>query len=160
MAGRVSPNSRSPRRVKSGKFHRGSKDLGPRMSNPQLKSKTDRFSNIVSLFSLFLVPALCYCVCSLCLFIRCGKLAGAKNAEIAAATEQNDAKSTELADLMDKAAKAKEDIEATTNTLDADQKFLDRIQQITADVGNKVYPPRPPGAGVQAPPNERPGTSK
>jgi hypothetical protein len=52
------------------------------------------------------------------------KLAGAKNAEISAATQQKDAKETELADLMDKAAKAKEDIEATTNTLNADEKFL------------------------------------
>jgi len=53
------------------------------------------------------------------------KLASAKNGEIAAATEQVDAKSTELADVMDKAAKAKEDIEATSNTLAADQSFLE-----------------------------------
>merc|ERR1719446_1693976 len=33
-------------------------------------------------------------------------------------------KSTELADLMSKASKAKEDIEATTNALNADEKFL------------------------------------
>merc|ERR1719158_1939047 len=52
------------------------------------------------------------------------KLAAAKNSEIAAATQQKDAKSVELADLMDKAAKAKEDIEATTNSLSADEKFL------------------------------------
>jgi len=52
------------------------------------------------------------------------KLAGAKNAEIAAATEQKDNKSMELADTMDKAAKAKEDIEATTNALGADQAYL------------------------------------
>jgi len=52
------------------------------------------------------------------------KLAGAKNAEIAAATDQKDAKTSELADLMDKAAKAKEDIDATSNTLTADQAFL------------------------------------
>jgi len=52
------------------------------------------------------------------------KLAGAKNAEIAAATEQKDSKTTELADLMDKAAKAKEDIDATSNTLAADTAFL------------------------------------
>jgi len=52
------------------------------------------------------------------------KLAGAKNSEIAAATQQVDQKSVELSDLMDKAAKAKEDIEATTGTLEADQTFL------------------------------------
>jgi len=52
------------------------------------------------------------------------KLAGAKNGEIAAATQQTDEKSVELADLMDKAAQAKEDIEATTNTLGADQSLL------------------------------------
>merc|ERR1719426_746992 len=52
------------------------------------------------------------------------KLAAAKSAEIAAATKQKDAKTTELADLMDKAAKAKEDIGATTNALNADEKFL------------------------------------
>jgi len=52
------------------------------------------------------------------------KLAGAKNSEIAAATQQVDQKSVELSDLMDKAAKAKEDIEVTTNALSADQTFL------------------------------------
>jgi len=52
------------------------------------------------------------------------KLAGAKNAEIASATEQKDSKSLELSDLMDKAAKAKEDIDATQNTLAADTAFL------------------------------------
>merc|ERR1719160_946477 len=52
------------------------------------------------------------------------KLAAAKNAEIAAATKQKDAKELELADLLDKVAKAKEDQEATANTLEADKKFL------------------------------------
>merc|ERR1719343_1635196 len=52
------------------------------------------------------------------------KLAAAKQAEIAAATKQKDAKETELADTMDKAAKAKEDLEATTAALTADEKFL------------------------------------
>jgi hypothetical protein len=52
------------------------------------------------------------------------KLAAAKNAEIAAATKQKEAKSVELADLMDKAAKAKEEIEVTTNALTADEAFL------------------------------------
>jgi len=52
------------------------------------------------------------------------KLSGAKNSEIEAATQQTNEKSTELSDLMDKAAKAKEDIEATTNTLGADQSLL------------------------------------
>jgi len=52
------------------------------------------------------------------------KLAAAKNAEIAEATKQKDAKELELADLLDKAAKAKEDQEATANTMEADKKFL------------------------------------
>jgi len=52
------------------------------------------------------------------------KLAAAKNAEIAEATKQKDAKELELADLLDKVAKAKEDQEATANTLEADKKFL------------------------------------
>lgn len=52
------------------------------------------------------------------------KLVAAKNAEIAATTKQKDAKEAELAALLDKVAKAKEDLETTTNTLDADQNFL------------------------------------
>merc|ERR1719281_794335 len=52
------------------------------------------------------------------------KLAAAKNAEIAAATKQKENKEVALSNLMDKAAKAKEDIEATTNTLTADEKYL------------------------------------
>jgi len=53
------------------------------------------------------------------------KLAGAKNSEIAAATEQKDAKSSELTDSMDASAKAKQDIEATSKVLAADQAFLE-----------------------------------
>merc|ERR1719345_255681 len=53
------------------------------------------------------------------------KLAGAKNSEIAAATEQMDAKSSELTDSMDASAKAKQDIEATSKVLAADQAFLE-----------------------------------
>jgi len=52
------------------------------------------------------------------------RLAAAKNAEIAAATKQKDAKEAELADLLDKVAKSKEDLEATTEALAADQEFL------------------------------------
>jgi len=52
------------------------------------------------------------------------KLAAAKQAEIAAATKQKETKEGELADLLDKVAKTKEDIEATTNTLTADENFL------------------------------------
>jgi hypothetical protein len=52
------------------------------------------------------------------------KLAAAKNAEIAAATKQKDAKEAELAALLDKVAKSKEDLEATKETLAADQNFL------------------------------------
>jgi len=56
------------------------------------------------------------------------KLAAAKNAEIASATKQKDAKTLELSTLLDKVAKAKEDQEATANTLAADQKFLAETQ--------------------------------
>jgi len=52
------------------------------------------------------------------------KLSASKNGEIASATEQKDSKESELADIMDKASKAKEDIEATSNTLEADKDFL------------------------------------
>ena len=40
------------------------------------------------------------------------KMAAAKTAEIAAAQKQKDAKEAELADLLDKVAKSKEDLEA------------------------------------------------
>jgi len=43
---------------------------------------------------------------------------------LAAANKQKEAKDLELADLLDKTAKAKEAIEATTNTLEADKDFL------------------------------------
>ena len=39
--------SRSPRQVKSRKFHRGSRDLGPRTSNPGLKQKRLVFRQFV-----------------------------------------------------------------------------------------------------------------
>jgi len=60
------------------------------------------------------------------------KLKAAKMAEISAATEQKDAKESQLAELMDKAAKAKEDIEATTAALTADQEFLAEAQSSCA----------------------------
>ena len=63
-------------------------------------------------------------------------MASAKNAEIAAATEQKDAKSSELSDLMDKAAKAKEDIDATSNTLAADTAFLAETTEGCKSVDN------------------------
>jgi chromosome segregation ATPase len=52
------------------------------------------------------------------------KLQAAKTGEIASATQSKDDKSAELADLLDKVAKAKEDLEATQAALSADQKFL------------------------------------
>lgn len=52
-------------------------------------------------------------------------LQAAKLAEIDAATKQKDAKELALSDLMDKMAKAKEDVEATTSALDADRQFLE-----------------------------------
>merc|ERR1719454_268254 len=51
-------------------------------------------------------------------------LQAAKLGEIAAATEQKEQKETELADLLDKVAKAKHDIEQTQKQLDADEAFL------------------------------------
>merc|ERR1719408_1183711 len=51
-------------------------------------------------------------------------LKAAKTAEIAAATKQKSQKETELADLLDKAAKAKEDIESTKEALSADEQML------------------------------------
>jgi len=56
-------------------------------------------------------------------------LQAAKNAEISSATKQKDQKELELADLVDKVAKSKEDVEATSETLAADQDFLARTQQ-------------------------------
>jgi len=51
-------------------------------------------------------------------------LAAAKSGEIGAASKQADDKGIQLADLLDKAAKAKEDIDATQGTLTADEAFL------------------------------------
>jgi len=51
-------------------------------------------------------------------------LKAAKLGEIAAATKNKDQKELDLADLKDKAAKAKETVEATKGALSADQNFL------------------------------------
>jgi hypothetical protein len=51
-------------------------------------------------------------------------LKAAKSGEIEAGEKQKDQKSTELADLLDKVAKAKQDIEATQEALTADQQLL------------------------------------
>jgi hypothetical protein len=51
-------------------------------------------------------------------------LRAAKSAEIAAATKQKDMKQTELADLLDKVAKSKEDMESTKEALSADEQML------------------------------------
>merc|ERR1719456_1201936 len=51
-------------------------------------------------------------------------LKAAKTAEIAAATKQRDMKETELADLLDKVAKSKEDMESTAEALTADEQML------------------------------------
>jgi hypothetical protein len=69
------------------------------------------------------------------------KLSAAKNGEITSATNQKDSKEVELADTMDKAAKAKEDIEATTNALSADQKFLLEATQ-SCQVEDDLYAKR------------------
>merc|ERR1719359_2565067 len=52
------------------------------------------------------------------------KLKAAKTAEIAAATKQKSQKETELANLLDKVAKSKEDIESTKEALTADEQML------------------------------------
>jgi len=57
------------------------------------------------------------------------KLQAAKLSEIAAATKQKDAKDLELSELIDKVAKAKEDVEETQKTLDEDKTFLARTMQ-------------------------------
>jgi len=51
-------------------------------------------------------------------------LSAAKNAEISAATKQKGLKETELANLLDKVAKSKEDIESTKAALSADEQML------------------------------------
>jgi DNA repair exonuclease SbcCD ATPase subunit len=51
-------------------------------------------------------------------------LRAAKLAEIQASTKQKDMKEAALADLLDRAAKAAEDIEATKNARSADEKFV------------------------------------
>jgi len=51
-------------------------------------------------------------------------LKAAKTSEIAAATKQQDLKETELANLLDAVAKAKEDMESTKNALSADEQML------------------------------------
>merc|ERR1719498_1421187 len=50
-------------------------------------------------------------------------------------------KETELADLLDKVAKSKEDIEATQNTLAADRKFVAETEKACAEE-DKLYQER------------------
>jgi len=57
------------------------------------------------------------------------KLRAAKLDEIGAASDQKDEKEALLADTQDKAAKAKEDIQATQDALSADQKMLLDMQE-------------------------------
>jgi len=57
------------------------------------------------------------------------KLSAAKNGEIESATKQRNSKETQLADLSDRKAKAKEDKEATEASLTADQKFLMNLKK-------------------------------
>jgi len=52
------------------------------------------------------------------------KLSAAKSAEIAAGSDQKEQKELQLADLVSKVAKAKEEVEATMSALSADQAFL------------------------------------
>jgi hypothetical protein len=61
------------------------------------------------------------------------KLAAAKTAEIEAATNKKNSKEAELADLLDALAKAKEEIETTQNTVDADTKFLAETTKTCAE---------------------------
>merc|ERR1719490_518127 len=60
-------------------------------------------------------------------------LKAAKLAEIKAATEQKEAKEGQLAKLLSDVAKAKEDLEATTAALTADQEFLATLEKNCAD---------------------------
>merc|ERR1719159_1230057 len=56
--------------------------------------------------------------------IQFQKLSAAKTAEITTAEEQKELKETELSENMASAAQAKEDLEATKETLSADQAFM------------------------------------
>merc|ERR550514_1296706 len=56
-------------------------------------------------------------------------LKAAKEAEIAAATEQIDTKTQELATTDEKNAQAKEDLEDTKTTLAADQEYLAMLKE-------------------------------
>merc|ERR1719181_160792 len=56
--------------------------------------------------------------------IQFQKLTAAKTAEMAATNKQIEEKEQQLADIMQQAAQAKEDLEATQSTLAADQEFL------------------------------------
>jgi hypothetical protein len=56
-------------------------------------------------------------------------LRAAKLAEIQASTKQKDMKEAALADLLDRAAKAAEDIEATKNARSADEKFVAEMSE-------------------------------
>mmetsp|Transcript_98566 Transcript_98566/g.317829 ORF Transcript_98566/g.317829 Transcript_98566/m.317829 type:complete len:727 (-) Transcript_98566:136-2316(-) len=56
-------------------------------------------------------------------------LKAAKLAEIAAAAEQNERKEADLADTLDKQAKAEEDRDSTTKAMEADQDFLANMKK-------------------------------
>jgi len=60
-------------------------------------------------------------------------LKAAKLAEIQAATQQKEAKEGQLAQLLSDVAEAKEDLEATTAALTADQEFLATLEKNCAD---------------------------
>merc|ERR550532_3565148 len=68
-------------------------------------------------------------------------LRAAKLAEIAAATEQKEAKEAQLAKLLEDVAKAKEDLEATQATLEADRAFLATLEKNCAEE-EKLYQER------------------
>jgi len=60
-------------------------------------------------------------------------LKAAKEGEIAAATQSKDSKQAELAELTDKCAKAKADLEATQGALAADTEFLGNMKESCAN---------------------------
>mmetsp|Transcript_24926 Transcript_24926/g.74205 ORF Transcript_24926/g.74205 Transcript_24926/m.74205 type:complete len:717 (+) Transcript_24926:90-2240(+) len=60
-------------------------------------------------------------------------LKAAKEGEIAAATQNKDSKQAELAELTDKCAKAKADLEATQGALAADTEFLGNMKESCAN---------------------------
>lgn len=65
------------------------------------------------------------------------QLHAAKTGEIASASAQKEAKETHLADLMNQAAKARDDLKATKGALSADEQFLMNLKESCATEANE-----------------------